>query len=198
MSTVLLKQDSSSKGDLLKIGAAAQLLFVSEQTLRDWTEQDKITAYVTDGGHRFYHEADVRRLSYENRQVSKFYHLTGIVTISPDKEATFEANVGDTKYSDLTEVEWGKYWDYKNGLGKQTHLLALKGEPVFVANEEVNSDGDENICVGVSIVALTQAETLQTVPIVVKSVKDKVLTKYSPKQVTRWFLNGSNKEVVYN
>ncbi len=49
--------------ELLTSGEAATILNVSPQTLREWTENNKINAYVTDGGHRRYEEVQVRLLA---------------------------------------------------------------------------------------------------------------------------------------
>ena len=45
---------------LLTIGQARKLLGVSEVTLRHWTDEGKIKAFVTPGGHRRYVESELR------------------------------------------------------------------------------------------------------------------------------------------
>jgi excisionase family DNA binding protein len=46
---------------LLSISEASQLLGVSEGSLRQWTDDGLIKAFVTPGGHRRYNQADLNR-----------------------------------------------------------------------------------------------------------------------------------------
>ena len=46
---------------LLSIRQASRLLGVSEVTLRQWTSEGRIRAFITPGGHRRYDEAEIRR-----------------------------------------------------------------------------------------------------------------------------------------
>jgi excisionase family DNA binding protein len=54
------QKDSDKNQTLLTIGQARKLLGVSEVTLRHWTDDGKIKAFVTPGGHRRYVESEVR------------------------------------------------------------------------------------------------------------------------------------------
>jgi excisionase family DNA binding protein len=54
--------DTSHKVTLLTIGEASKLLGVSEPTLRNWTDQGEIKAFITPGGHRRFAEADLVNL----------------------------------------------------------------------------------------------------------------------------------------
>jgi len=191
MSTISLQTKPSSKGNLIKIGDAARKLFVSEQTLRDWTDQDKIIAYTTEGGHRNYYEADIQRLAYENKQITGFYRLTGIISINADGATNFEADLSNGKYSDIQKVEWAKFWDYRNGLEKQAHQLALTGEPVIFTGEAYAS-GDI-MYVGSSSLALTKEEALNLISKTTEQAKETVFTKYVPQQVTRWVDKETNQ-----
>ncbi len=47
---------------LISISEASSLLGVSETALRQWTDEGKIEAFVTPGGHRRYSREDLRRL----------------------------------------------------------------------------------------------------------------------------------------
>lgn len=47
---------------LLTMREASRLLGVSEPTLRHWTDQGEIEAFITPGGHRRYAEADIVNL----------------------------------------------------------------------------------------------------------------------------------------
>ncbi len=50
-----------SPGTLINISEAAQMLGVSESALRLWTDEGRIKAFVTPGGHRRYDVADLKR-----------------------------------------------------------------------------------------------------------------------------------------
>jgi len=48
---------------LVSISEASRILGVNEATLRLWTDEGKIKAFVTPGGHRRYSRADLRRFA---------------------------------------------------------------------------------------------------------------------------------------
>jgi len=52
--------ESNGGQNLLTIGQACRLLGVSEATLRNWTDEGRIKAFVTPGGHRRYIESELR------------------------------------------------------------------------------------------------------------------------------------------
>jgi len=56
-----------SKGLLLSIGEASSILGVSEATLRQWTDNGKVKAFVTPGGHRRYSRAELTKLTGAHR-----------------------------------------------------------------------------------------------------------------------------------
>jgi len=47
---------------LISISEASQLLGVSEAALRQWTDEGKIKAFITPGGHRRYSRAELKKL----------------------------------------------------------------------------------------------------------------------------------------
>ena len=50
-----------AKSQLLSISEASKSLGVSEAALRQWTDEGKINAFVTPGGHRRYSESELRK-----------------------------------------------------------------------------------------------------------------------------------------
>lgn len=54
-------ESSTHPTGLLSIRQASHLLGVSEVTLRQWTSEGRIRAFITPGGHRRYDEAEIRR-----------------------------------------------------------------------------------------------------------------------------------------
>ena len=53
----------------LSIGQARKMLGVSEATLRHWTDEGKIKAFITPGGHRRYAESEIRNFMGAKRRV---------------------------------------------------------------------------------------------------------------------------------
>ena len=60
---------SNVEQTLLTIGQARKLMGVSEVTLRHWTDEGKIKAFVTPGGHRRYVESEIRGFIAAQRRV---------------------------------------------------------------------------------------------------------------------------------
>jgi excisionase family DNA binding protein len=50
-----------SEEPLISISEASQLLGVSEAALRQWTDEGKIKAFITPGGHRRYSKAELKK-----------------------------------------------------------------------------------------------------------------------------------------
>lgn len=50
-----------SERTLISIREASQILGVSEATLRQWTDEGKIGAFITPGGHRRYSRVEIRQ-----------------------------------------------------------------------------------------------------------------------------------------
>lgn len=59
---------ASSSSNWLTLGAAAQILGVSESTIRRWADTGEIRSYRTSGGHRRILEEDVRHIVAGNNQ----------------------------------------------------------------------------------------------------------------------------------
>ena len=57
------------KADLISISEASQMLGVNEATLRQWTDEGKLSAFVTPGGHRRYSKSDLKKLTRPNHRV---------------------------------------------------------------------------------------------------------------------------------
>lgn len=61
---------------LVSISEASRVLGVSEATLRLWTDEGRIKAFVTPGGHRRYSRADLRRFAGLQSKVHGVKDLT--------------------------------------------------------------------------------------------------------------------------
>jgi len=55
------RKRSSSKQSSFGISEAGRILGVSDATLRHWTDQGEIRAFITPGGHRRYSQAELNR-----------------------------------------------------------------------------------------------------------------------------------------
>ena len=55
--------------DLISISEASQILGVNEATLRQWTDEGKLSAFVTPGGHRRYSKSDLIKLTRSGQKV---------------------------------------------------------------------------------------------------------------------------------
>ena len=54
---------------LVSIGEASQMLGVSEAALRQWTDEGKIKAFITPGGHRRYSRTELKKLTSSHRRM---------------------------------------------------------------------------------------------------------------------------------
>ena len=54
---------------LVTISEASQILGVSEAALRQWTDEGKIKAFITPGGHRRYAKADLKKFMSSHHRV---------------------------------------------------------------------------------------------------------------------------------
>ena len=51
------------QSDLISISEASQILGVNEATLRQWTDEGKLNAFITPGGHRRYSKSDLKKFT---------------------------------------------------------------------------------------------------------------------------------------
>lgn len=77
-----------SKRTLISISEASQILGVSEATLRQWTDEGKIRAFITPGGHRRYSRVEIRQFMGLQQRVHGIKDLVaeleGAVTLHHD------------------------------------------------------------------------------------------------------------------
>src|SRR6266536_445857 len=51
----------SNESEWLTLGQAARFLGVAQSTIRKWSDQGRVPAFYTPGGHRRYRRADLER-----------------------------------------------------------------------------------------------------------------------------------------
>jgi len=83
----------------MTIGEAASILGVSEVSLRQWTDEGRIRAFVTPGGHRRYSRAELRKFMSSHRKI------LGVRDLIAELEATSELH-GEIGRSSLTAKDW--------------------------------------------------------------------------------------------
>lgn len=90
---------------LISISEASQILGVNEATLRQWTDEGKIKAFVTPGGHRRYSRAELKKLMSTQ---SKTLGVKDLVSQLEDtsqlhREISQEAIERNLRYHNFTE-----------------------------------------------------------------------------------------------
>ena len=63
----MTEKRSSTRDLFLSMGKACEVLGVSEATLRHWTDEGRVKAFVTPGGHRRYSEHELKRFAKDHQ-----------------------------------------------------------------------------------------------------------------------------------
>jgi len=108
----------------VNISKASQILAVSEQALRQWTDEGKIKAFITPGGHRRYSRVELRRFINQNRKT------LGIKDLVTDLEHVVPV-LHDTATNYLRSTTWQGQLDsesqkYLASLGRRLLELIIK------------------------------------------------------------------------
>ncbi|HJX13665.1 MAG TPA: helix-turn-helix domain-containing protein [Dehalococcoidales bacterium] len=109
---------------LLTISEASQLLGVSEAALRQWTDEGKIKAFVTPGGHRRYARAELKKFT------SAQPRMLGIKDLVVELEDTAQL-LRETSRTSLNTTPWYRKLDEESKehlahLGRQLLKLIIK------------------------------------------------------------------------
>jgi len=95
---------------LLSIGEASQNLGVSEATLRQWTDEGKIKAFITPGGHRRYSKAELKKfIGAHSRTLSVKDLVVEIEETKPQHREIARNSGGDASWYDQLRPESRKY-----------------------------------------------------------------------------------------
>ncbi len=103
-----------AKEDLVSISDACQILGVSENALRQWTDEGRIKAFVTPGGHRRYVVADLKKFMGPRQKSA------GIRDLAVELEETVEP-LREIARTSLA----GKAWYGRLDLDAQRRLAGL-------------------------------------------------------------------------
>ena len=99
---------------LVSISEASHILGVSEAALRQWTDEGKIKAFITPGGHRRYSRADLKKFMGSHPK------MLGIKDLAVELEDTVQLHREISKKS-LSTTSWYN----KLGEESQEHLAEL-------------------------------------------------------------------------
>jgi excisionase family DNA binding protein len=107
----------TSEDTPLSISEAAQVLGVSEAALRLWTDEGKVKAFVTPGGHRRYSRAELKKFS------SKEIKMLGVKDVVTEIEDTFgqHREISKTYFSNIPEGDLAR--KYHQALAGSGHDL---------------------------------------------------------------------------
>ena len=116
-------RQSQKQRTLLSIGQASKLLGVNETTLRQWTDEGKIKAFVTPGGHRRYVESDVLSFMGTQRKVHGIRDLIARMEQAP----SIELELAHTRFASSS---WYHKLDQQSRarlgeLGRRIHGLVI-------------------------------------------------------------------------
>ncbi len=103
-----------SQEPLISISEASHILGVSEAALRQWTDESKLRAFITPGGHRRYSKADLKKFMNSHQKV------LGIKDLIVELEDTVQLH-REIARTHLNTTSW------YNKLGKESqgHLADL-------------------------------------------------------------------------
>ena len=62
------KNTDLGQEEIVSISEASHILGVNEATLRQWTDEGKLKAFITPGGHRRYSRADLKKFTTSSRK----------------------------------------------------------------------------------------------------------------------------------
>ena len=99
-----------SQESLVSISKACQILGVSEATLRQWTDDGKIKAFITPGGHRRYSKVELKKFMSSREKVLSVKDLIGELedTVCLHREIARNSLAHTSWYKALDEESQGQ------------------------------------------------------------------------------------------
>lgn len=80
------------QADLISISEASQMLGVNEATLRQWTDDGRLKAFVTPGGHRRYSKSDLKKFMGLSHRVLGIKDLVSELEDTTSRHREIERN----------------------------------------------------------------------------------------------------------
>jgi excisionase family DNA binding protein len=157
---------------LISISEASRTLGVSEATLRLWTDEGKIRAFVTPGGHRRYSKNDLRRFTGLQGKV----HSLKDLVIEMEEAAGLQHQIAETafpatiRHDKLSQKSRQKLAGYGrrmlNAILGYIMQLGKKDETIRLAHEVGRDFGSELARLGIPLTDAVEAFLLHRTPFV--------------------------------
>ncbi len=156
---------------LVSISEASHILGVSEAALRQWTDEGKIRAFITPGGHRRYSRAELKKFMASHRKT------LGIKDLVTELEDTVQLH-REISRTTLDTIPWysklgPESQEHLADLGR--HLLNLiiryiaepskRGETVQLARDVGHSHGETLAKLGLPLTDSVEAFILHRAPL---------------------------------
>lgn len=135
------KKSKIKQRDRVNISEASRILAVSEQALRQWTDEGKIKAFITPGGHRRYSRLELNRFINQNRK------MLGLKDLVTDLEHVVPV-LHDTATNYLRSTSWQGQLDpesqkYLASLGRRLLALIIKSVSEASWQAEISKEVQE-------------------------------------------------------
>ena len=163
---------SSNQPSILSISQASKMLGVSEATLRQWTDEGKIRAFVTPGGHRRYAESELRQFTGTGHRVHGIKDLVAKMELVPSQELQIAQThfVNTDWYGKLDQDARAHLAD----LGRRMHRLVImyvtrqskRDEIVQLAQDVGHEFGAYLAEIGLSLTDAMEAFLLHRAPLI--------------------------------
>lgn len=156
----------------LTMGQARKMLGVSEATLRRWTDEGKIKAFITPGGHRRYLESEIRSFMGAKRRVHGMDDLVAKMETVPLHEihiarSHFAQAAWYTGLSDDARARLGELGNSLYNLAVDYLTRKKKHEEAVEAAREIGRGFGEYLAqIGVSLPDSVEAFLMHRTPLI--------------------------------
>lgn len=163
---------ANGQSSQLTISQACRILGVSEVTLRQWTDEGRIEAFITPGGHRRYSESELKRFMGTNSRVHGIKDLVARMELTPEQEH----NIAQTHFA---YANWYKKLDSESKdwfreMGRRIYNLVItyiskpnrRDETLVLARETGHEFGECLAEMGLSLTDAMEAFMLHRSPLV--------------------------------
>ena len=163
---------SSNHVSFISISQASRKLGVSEATLRQWTDEGKIRAFITPGGHRRYADSELRQFIGTRNRVQGIKDIVARIELAPAQEIHIaQTHFASTPwYNGLDDDSR----DRLRELGKRIHQLVIvfitrqnkRDETILRAREVGAEFGTCLVKMGLSLTDSIEAFLLHRSPLI--------------------------------
>ena len=156
----------------LTVGQASRLLGVSEVTLRQWTDNGRIRAFVTPGGHRRYAESQLRHFVGTEQQIHGIRDMIARMKLAPSVQM-------ELAHTQFARTFWYRRLDengraHLGGLGRRLHRLVItyltkkkkRVETIELARQVGRDFGEYLAEIGLSLTDALEAFILHRAPLI--------------------------------